>query len=84
MLCAPLSAAPATAADQSPIRIAVITDMTGVYASLSGQGAIEATKMAVEDFGGKVLGRPIVVDTVDHQNSGPTAVPSACASAYVS
>jgi len=73
MLCAPLSTGSATAADQPPIRIAVITDMTGVYASLSGQGAVEATKMAVEDFGGKVLGRPIVVDTVDHQNSGPTA-----------
>lgn len=73
LLCAPLSAAPATAADTSPIHIAVITDMSGVYASISGQGAVEATKMAVEDFGGKVLGRQIIVDTVDHQNSGPTA-----------
>ncbi|HTV92970.1 MAG TPA: ABC transporter substrate-binding protein [Verrucomicrobiae bacterium] len=73
MLCAPLSAAPATAADTAPIHIAVITDMSGVYASLSGQGAIVATQMAVDDFGGKVLGRQIIVDTVDHQNSATVA-----------
>lgn len=60
-------------ADNAPIKIAVITDMSGVYASISGQGSVEAVKMAVADFGGSVLGRPIVVDTVDHQDSGPTA-----------
>lgn len=61
----------ATAAADGPIKIAVITDMTQQYAGLSGPGAIEATKMAVEDFGGKVLGRPIEVLTVDHRNNAP-------------
>ncbi|HYZ16270.1 MAG TPA: ABC transporter substrate-binding protein, partial [Candidatus Acidoferrum sp.] len=70
-------AVPAGAADSGRIKIAVITDMSGVYASLSGQGAVEATKMAVEDFGGKVLGRSIVVDAVDHRNQGPEAATKA-------
>ena len=61
------------AADSSPIKIAVITDMSGVYAGLSGKGAVTAVQMAVDDFGGKVLGRPIVVDAVDHQNKAAIA-----------
>ncbi len=73
LLSASFVAPPARAADSGPIKIAVITDMSGVYASLAGAGAVEATKMAVEDFGGKVLGRPIEVDTIDHRNNGPDA-----------
>ena len=64
---------PARAADSGPIKIAVVTDMSGVYAALAGQGAVEATKMAVEDFGGKVLGRPVEVVAIDHRNNGPDA-----------
>ena len=64
-------------AQSGPIHIAVITDMSGVYEALAGRGAIEATKMAVEDFGGKVLGRQIVVDTIDHRNDGPLAATKA-------
>jgi len=72
------AAAPQTAvAADGPIKIAVITDMSGVYASLAGRGAVEATKMAVEDFGGSVLGRKIEVDTVDHRNNGPEAATKA-------
>jgi branched-chain amino acid transport system substrate-binding protein len=73
LLCSSFPAPPARAADTGPVKIAVITDMSGVYASLAGQGAVEATKMAVEDFGGKVLGRPIEVVTIDHRNNGPDA-----------
>jgi branched-chain amino acid transport system substrate-binding protein len=69
------------AADAGPIKIAVITDMSGVYSAIAGQGAVEATKMAVEDFGGKVLGRTIEVDTIDHRNNGPEAAAKA-AEAY--
>jgi branched-chain amino acid transport system substrate-binding protein len=43
--------------------------MSGVYAKVGGAGAVDATRLAVEDFGGKVLGRPIVVDAVDHRNT---------------
>ncbi len=81
LACALLSSsfgpAPVAAADSGPIKIAVITDMSGVYADASGPGALEATKMAVEDFGGKVLGRQIVVDAVDHRNQGPVAAAKA-------
>jgi branched-chain amino acid transport system substrate-binding protein len=73
LLCIPFSASPVRAADTSPVKIAVVTDMSGVYSALSGQGAVEATKMAVADFGGKVLGRPIVVDSVDHRNQAAIA-----------
>ncbi len=66
-----LSAPARTGADNGPIKIAVITDMSGIYAALAGEGAVLATKMAVADFGGKVLGRPIEVLTIDHRNNGP-------------
>jgi branched-chain amino acid transport system substrate-binding protein len=77
LLCSSFASAPVGAADTGPIKIAVITDMSGVYASLTGQGAVDATKMAVEDFGGKVLGRDVVVDAVDHRNQGPEAATKA-------
>ncbi len=64
-------------ADDGPIKIAVITDMSGVYASTSGRGAVEATKMAAEEFGGSVLGRKIEVVTIDHRNNGPEAATKA-------
>ena len=38
------------------LRIATLTDMSGPYAELAGWGNINAAKMAIEDFGGKVLG----------------------------
>jgi branched-chain amino acid transport system substrate-binding protein len=50
------------------VRIGVLADMTGIYSDLSGKGAVEAVRMAVEDYGGKVLGKPIEVIQADHQN----------------
>jgi branched-chain amino acid transport system substrate-binding protein len=50
------------------LRIGVLTDISGVYADISGKGAVEAVKMAVEDFGGKMFGKPIDVVFADHQN----------------
>ncbi len=49
------------------VKIGVLTDMTGYYSDLSGPGSLEAAKMAAEDFGGKVLGKPIVIIGADHQ-----------------
>jgi branched-chain amino acid transport system substrate-binding protein len=65
------------AADDGPIKIAVITDMSGVYAALAGKGAVAATQMAVDDFGGSVLGRKLEVDGIDHRNNGPEAAAKA-------
>ena len=59
----------ARAADApAPLRIGVLTDMSSSFADFSGPGSVEAVRMAVEDYGGKVLGRPIEVLVGDHQN----------------
>ena len=50
------------------VRIGVLTDMTGALSDTLGQGSVEATKLAVEEFGGTVLGKKIEVLTGDHQN----------------
>lgn len=61
------SICPATA-QNGPIRIGVLNDQSGLYAEFGGLGSVTAAKMAVEDFGGKVLGRDIEIVSADHQN----------------
>lgn len=53
---------------QTPLKIGILNDQSGVYADFGGKWSVEAAKMAVADFGGKVLGRPIEVLSADHQN----------------
>jgi branched-chain amino acid transport system substrate-binding protein len=55
-------------AEEGGVKIGVLADMSGVYADIGGQGSVEAVKMAVADFGGKVLGKPIEVVSADGQN----------------
>ena len=50
------------------VKIGMLEDMSSIYADITGLGAVTAARMAVEDFGGKVLGRPIEVVSADHQN----------------
>src|SRR5215475_6968063 len=50
------------------VKIGVLNDQSGVYADYGGKWSVEAAKMAVEDFGGKVLDAPIQVVAADHQN----------------
>lgn len=50
------------------VKIGVLSDMSGVYKSLEGPGAVIAAQMAIEDFGGTVLGQPIEIVSADHQN----------------
>lgn len=50
------------------VKIGVLTESSGVYADLAGNGSIVAAQMAVEDFGGKVNGMPIEVISANHQN----------------
>lgn len=59
------------------VRIGVLTDMSGLYSDLSGEGSVVAARMAVEDFGGKVLGKPIEVVSADHQNKPDVAASKA-------
>jgi hypothetical protein len=58
----------AAAVAQQPVKLGVLNDQTGLYADLTGMGSVHAARMAVEDYGGKVLGRPIEVIFADHQN----------------
>jgi branched-chain amino acid transport system substrate-binding protein len=53
---------------QQPVKLGVLNDQTGLYADLTGMGSVHAARMAVQDFGGKVLGRPIEIIFADHQN----------------
>ncbi|MGN6310237.1 MAG: ABC transporter substrate-binding protein [Xanthobacteraceae bacterium] len=64
MLATPVAAQ----STSTPLRIGVLNDQSGIYADLSGQGSVIAARMAVEDFGGKVLDRPVEIIFADHQN----------------
>src|SRR6204780_1115827 len=68
-LLAALSASPAARAQISDdvVKIGVLTDMNGPASTPTGQGSVTAAQMAVDDFGGKVLGKPITVIIGDHQ-----------------
>lgn len=50
------------------VKIGVLSDFSGVYSDYGGQGALVAARMAVQDFGGKMFGKPIEVVSADHQN----------------
>lgn len=60
-----LLAAPASA---QGVKIGILNDQSGVYADYGGKYSVEAAKMAIEDFGGEVLGQKIEMITADHQN----------------
>ena len=68
-LVAALLASPAARAQISDdvVKIGVLTDMNGPASTPTGQGSVTAAQMAVEDFGGTVLGKPISVIVGDHQ-----------------
>ncbi|ABM38826.1 ABC transporter substrate-binding protein [Polaromonas naphthalenivorans] len=66
-------AAAASAQDTGPVKIGFITDMSSLYADIDGPAGGEMVKWAVQDFGGKVLNRPIEVLTADHQNKADVA-----------
>ncbi|MCF6178482.1 MAG: ABC transporter substrate-binding protein [Geopsychrobacter sp.] len=55
------------------VKIGVLTDMSGVYSAIGGKGSVTAAKMAIDDFGGKVLGKPIQLISADHQNKADIA-----------
>ncbi len=73
LLAACLCLASASAVAQEKIsdevvKIGAILDMSGPYADLTGEGTATAIRMAVQDVGGKVAGRPVEVLVADHQN----------------
>ncbi|MET1116970.1 MAG: ABC transporter substrate-binding protein, partial [Comamonas sp.] len=64
-----LAAVPAQAQiSDDVVRIGVMADQTGTYSGNGGPGSSRAVRLAVEDFGGKLLGKPIEVTVADDQN----------------
>ena len=55
-------------AHNGPVKLGVLTDMSSLYADNGGRGSVVAAQMAVDDFKGKVLGRPVQIIAGDHQN----------------
>ena len=55
------------------IRIGFITDMSGVYADVDGNGGADAIRMAIADMGGEINGKKIELLTADHQNKADIA-----------
>ncbi|SLN76651.1 ABC transporter substrate-binding protein [Oceanibacterium hippocampi] len=55
------------------VKIGVLNDQSGVYSDATGPGSTLAAQMAVEEFGGKVLGAPIEIVVADHQNKADIA-----------
>ena len=72
-LAATSSFAQDKAQDKPPLKLGGILDMSSLYADITGVGSETAAKMAVEDFGGEVLGRKIEVVTADHLNKADLA-----------
>jgi len=76
-LCATAAAAQSIPANpvvsDGAVKIGLILDMSGPYSELTGKGSATAAEMAVEDFGGKVLGAPIQVIVADHHDSADQA-----------
>src|SRR5690606_3515121 len=63
-----LATAQAAYAAEQPVKIGVLADMNSGYSDIGGKGLVEAARMAVEDFGGSVLGQPIELIYADGQN----------------
>nr|CAD6407173.1 ABC transporter permease [Rhizobium sp. Q54] len=67
-LLAGSTAALAQSASDGKVKIGILNDQSGVYADFGGKSSVEAAKMAIEDFGGKVLDVPVEIVDADHQN----------------
>jgi branched-chain amino acid transport system substrate-binding protein len=63
-----LGSAPLAAEETGPIKVGILTDMSGNYADVGGIGSVVAAQMAVADFGKPLLGRSIEIVQADHQN----------------
>ena len=61
--------AAAAAADPPAVKIGVLTDMSGAYGDAAGRGSVAAAELAVEEAGGSLLGKPVVIVAADHQNT---------------
>src|SRR5262249_41300817 len=68
-----VSATSALGPSKPPLKLGGILDMSGLYADITGPGSETAARMAVEDFGGEVLGRKVEIVVADHLNKADLA-----------
>ena len=67
-------AAPASAQISGDVvKIGFITDVSGVYSDIDGQGGAEAIRFAIADMGGAINGKKIELVVADHQNKADVA-----------
>lgn len=74
LLAGLLAASWAWAQSDGPVKIAVLNDQSSSFSVIGGRGSVEAARMAIEDFGGSVLGKPIELVNADHQNKPEVAL----------
>src|SRR5512133_913230 len=55
------------------VKVGLVLDMSSLYSDITGEGSVTAARMAIADFGGKVLGKPIELVYADHQNKADIA-----------
>src|ERR1700754_2156658 len=72
-LIAALSPPASAETPATPLKIGLIGDFQSVYSDIGGPGNVEATRMAIEEFGGTMFGKPIELITADPQNKADIA-----------
>ena len=73
LACSTAQAQPRAAVSDDVVKIGMLLDMSGLYADVTGRGSATAAQMAIDDFGGNVLGKKIELVVVDHQNKADIA-----------
>jgi branched-chain amino acid transport system substrate-binding protein len=73
ILCAVLTGPVPAQQPATPLKIGVLSDFSSVYSDIGGMGNVEATKMAIEDFGGSIFGKPVELVTADVLNKADVA-----------
>ncbi len=68
LLVLALSASAQAQLSDGVVKLGVLNDMSSLYSDATGKGSLVAAQMAVQDFGGKVLGKPVEVVAAEHQN----------------
>ncbi|GAC1390775.1 MAG: ABC transporter substrate-binding protein [Variovorax sp.] len=72
-----LSSAHSQTVAPDKVKVGFVTDMSSLYADIDGKNGALAVQMAIDDFGGKVLGQPIELVSADHQNKADIAASKA-------
>lgn len=60
-------------AQAGKVKIGVLTDMSGALSAVLGEGSVDGTRMAIEDFGKSAAGMPVELTFADHQNKADIA-----------